>query len=93
MRLPDSGMGSAIAALTDGPPHISYLSGSTLKYTQRICKWHFPIVCVWSTPEIIDTNVNSNGTSIAVASKWCPHIAFVSISGQLKHAFKVEARW
>jgi hypothetical protein len=84
---PGSGKGSAISALTDGQPHISYLNGSTLKYTQRICSG-LPVVCVWSTPEAVDVGVNPSGTTIAIANDGTPHIAYLDNSGRLKHATK-----
>jgi hypothetical protein len=92
---PGSGEGSAINALVGGQPHISYLAGSdiyyVLRYTRRSCTGSYPlIVCSWSTPEQVDSSVyHSANTSIAVDSTGIPHIGYVNLAGQLRHAYRI----
>lgn len=89
---PFSGVGSAIAALAGGQPHISYFTQNILTYTKRTCIVVLPpmfLSCSWSAPEMIFTGIETYGTSIAVDSTDHPHIAFVDNAGTLMHAYRI----
>jgi hypothetical protein len=89
---PGSGIGSSIVTLTGGQQYISYLTGTTLKYIEGACAIiSLPphVSCSWDTPKVVDTNINSIGTSIATTSTGIPHIAYVTNTGYLKHAYKI----